>query len=254
LVASIGLDKNLHPDYGTVYHGKPMGIPYVVVAGNQARVPIRFVAHGHESDPGPYPIPPDAPVEGGADSTDDRHVLALDRDNWMLYELVGAYPEGGGWRADAGAIFDLNSNRLRPAGWTSANAAGLPILPGLVRYDEVVEQGAIRHALAFTCRRTRRAYVPPARHFASRNSDAHLPPMGMRVRLKADVDISSYPPCARVILTALKEYGMMLAQNGQDWFMNGAPDPRWNDRELSTLKRIKGRDFEVIRMGPLTTR
>jgi hypothetical protein len=177
----------------------------------------------------------------------------LDRDNWRLYELIGAYPEKGRWRADSGAIFDCNSNRLRRAGWTSANAAGLPILPGLVRYDEVVEQGAIRHALAFTCRRTRRAYVHPARHYASRNRDANLPPMGMRVRLKADFDISAYPACARVVLTALKEYGMFLAQNGSDWFMNGAPDPRWNDRELSTLKRVKGRDLEVVRMGPVVT-
>jgi hypothetical protein len=253
-IASIGLDKNLHPDFGTVYHGSPIGIPYVVVPGNQSLVPIRFVTNGDESDSGPYPVPADAPVEGGADSTDDRHVVVLDRDNWKLYELVGAYPEMGGWRADAGAIFDLNSNQLRPAGWTSANAAGLPILPGLVRYDEVVEQQAIRHAVAFTCLRTRRAYVHPARHFASRSNDTNLPPMGMRVRLKADYDISSFPACAQVILTALKQYGMMLAQHGSDWFMNGAPDPRWNMAELSTLKRVKGRDLEVVRMGPLTTR
>jgi hypothetical protein len=250
LIASIGLDKNLHPDYGTVYRGRPVGIPYLVVSGDQEPVPIRFVAHGEESDPGPYPIPLDAPIE--ADS--DRHVLVVDRDNWKLYEMIGAYPEASGWRADAGAIFDLNSNRLRPAGWTSANAAGLPILPGLVRYDEVVEQGAIRHALAFTCRRSRRAYVHPARHFASRDRSAGLPPMGMRVRLKADFDISGFPPCARVILTALKEYGMFLAQNGSDWYMNGAPDPRWNDRELSTLKRVKGRDLEVVRMRTVVTR
>jgi hypothetical protein len=254
LIASIGLDKNLHPDYGTVYQGKPVGIPYVVVPGDQPRVPIRFVADGDESDPGPYPVPPGAPVEDGPDSTGDRHVVVLDRDNWRLYELVAAYPEAGGWRADAGAIFDLDSNQFRPAGWTSANAAGLAILPGLVRYDEVVEVGAIRHAVAFTCLRTRRAYVHPARHFASRNSDPNLPPMGMRVRLKADYDISSFPACARVILTALKEYGMLLAQNGSDWYMNGAPDPRWNTRELSTLKRVKGRDLEVVRMGPVVTR
>jgi hypothetical protein len=254
LISSIGLDRRLHPDFGTVYEGKPLGIPYTVVPRNQPRVPIRFVRDGDESDPGPYPVPPEAPVEGGQDATGDRHVLVLDRDNWRLYELIGAFREGQGWRADSGAIFDLSSNRLRRAGWTSANAAGLPILPGLVRYDEVVEQGVISHALAFTCLRTRRGYVHPARHFASRNSSLNLPPMGMRVRLKASFDISPFPACARVILTALQQYGMLLAQNGGNWYMNGAPDPRWNDRELSTMKRVKGRDFEVVRMGPVVSR
>ena len=230
-----------------------MGIPYVVVPGNQTRVPIRFVAYGDESEPGPYPVPPDAPVEGGPKSKGDRHVLVLDRDNWKLYEMIGAYPDGKGWKADSGAVFDLNSNALRRAGWTSANAAGLPILPGLVRYDEVVEQKAIRHALAFTCLHTRQAYVHPARHFASRSRDPKLPPMGMRVRLKAGFDISSFPASAQVILTALKKYGMLLAQNGEDWFMNGAPDPRWNDNELSTLKKVKGHDLEVVKMDGLVT-
>src|SRR5262249_8611722 len=162
LIAGIGLDRNLHPDFGTVWQGAPSGIPYVVVPGDQPRVPVRFTAYGDESDPGPYPVPPDAPVEGGRESRGDRHVLVLDRDNWMLYEMIGAYPDGKGWKADSGAIFDLKVNKFRPAGWTSANAAGLPILPGLVRYDEVIEQKAIRHALAFTCLRTRRAYVHPA--------------------------------------------------------------------------------------------
>jgi hypothetical protein len=251
-ISSIGLDKSLHPDFGTVWDGAQVGIPYVVVSGEQSRVPIRFTSDGDESDPGPYPVPPDAPVEGGRDGTGDRHVLVLDRDNWKLYEMFSAFPDGKGWKADSGAVFDLNSNALRPAGWTSANAAGLPILPGLVRYDEVVEQKAIRHALAFTCRRTRRAYVAPARHFASKSRDPKLPPMGMRVRLKADFDISGFPACARVILAALKTYGMFLAQNGQDWFMNGAPDPRWNDKELSTLKKVKGSDLEVVKMGAVT--
>jgi hypothetical protein len=254
LIASIGVDKPLHPDFGTVYDGAPMGIPYVVVPGDQRRVPVRFIEPEEESDPGPYPIPPDAPIEGGPNSKDDRHVLVLDRDNWMLYEMFAAYPEKDGWRANSGAVFDLNSNKLRPAGWTSANAAGLPILPGLVRYDEVMEKKEIRHALAFTCKRTRRAYVFPARHFASKNTDPHLPPMGMRVRLKRDVDISRFPAPAQVILTALKQYGMFLAQNGGDWYMNGAPDPRWNDAELSALKKIKGRDFEVVKMGEVVTR
>jgi hypothetical protein len=250
LIASIGLEKALHPEFGTKYNGEILGFTYVVVPGSQTKVPIRFVRDGDESDTGPYPIPLDVPVEGSS----DRHVIAVDRDRWMLYEIIGAHSDSPGWKADSGAIFDLNSNNLRPAGWTSANAAGLPILPGLVRYDEVVEQKAIRHALAFTCLHTRHAYVSPARHFASHSNDPKLPPMGMRVRLKADVDISSFPASARVILTALKQYGMMVAQNGSDWFMNGAHHPKWNDKELNTLKRIKGRDFEVVRMNDVVTR
>src|SRR5690606_1008396 len=167
-----------------------------------------------ESDPGPYPVPPDAPVEGGSGADGDRHVLVIDRDNWVLYELFAARPVDGGarWEAGSGAIFDLDSNALRPAGWTSADAAGLPIFPGLVRYDEVVERGEIRHALRFTCPTTRRAYVPPATHWASSSSDPDLPPMGMRVRLRADFDISAFPAEVRVILTALKTYGMFLAR------------------------------------------
>jgi hypothetical protein len=255
LIASIGRDKPLHPDFGTVFQGAPIGIPYVVVPGSQPKVPVGF-RYADESDPGPYPIPADAPIEGGPDSGGDRHVLMIDRDNWMLYELFAAYPDPqtGGWRATSGAIFDLSSNRLRPAGWTSADAAGLPVFAGLVRYDEVHEQGEIRHALRFTCRRTRRGYVPPARHFASRNSDPNLPPMGMRVRLKADYDIASFPPSVQVLLRAMQRYGMFLADNGGDWFVTGASDPRWNDGELRALKRVRGRDFEVVRLGEVTTR
>jgi hypothetical protein len=248
-IAGIGLNKPLHPDFGTTYHGELLGFPYVVVPGTQPKVPVRFVPDGEESDPGPYPVPLDAPVEAGS----DRHVIVVERDNWKLYEMIGARREGEGWRANSGAIFDLNSNKFRPAGWTSANAAGLPILAGLVRYDEVVEQEGIQHALAFTCMRTRRAYVHPARHFASKSKDPSLPPMGMRVRLKADVDISGFPPLIQVILTALKKYGMMLAQNGGDWYMNGAHHPRWNDKEINTLKRIKGQQFEVVRMKEIVT-
>lgn len=247
LIASIGLDKPFHPDWGTRY-----GIPYVVVPGTQPKVPVRF-EYADESDPGPYPVPPNPPIEGGPDAKGDRHILMIDRDNWKLYELFAAYPEDGGkrWKAGSGAIFDLNSNKLRPAGWTSADAAGLPIFPGLVRYDEVYELKAIRHALRFTCRRTRRAYVPPATHFASRSSDPNLPPMGMRVRLKANYDISKFSPAMQVILTALKKYGLILADNGGDWFVTGAPHPQWNDEELNTLKRVKGRDFEVVKMEGL---
>ena len=253
IIAAIGADAPLHPDFGTVWEGAPSGIPYVVVGAGQAGVPIEFTAFGDESDPGPYPVPLDAPIEGGPAGTGDRHVLVLDRDAWVLYELFDAHPVGGGerWRAAAGAVFDLRSNALRPAGWTSADAAGLPILPGLVRYDEVVERGEIRHALRFTAAPTRRGYVHPARHFASDRTDPDLPPMGMRVRLKAGYDTSGFPPEARVILEALKRYGMFLADNGGDWFLSGAPDPRWNDAALATLKSVRGRDFEVVEMGPV---
>ena len=255
LVASIGLDKRLHPDFGTVWQGAPSGIPYVVVDSRQPHVPVQF-QYPDESDPGPYPIPPDAPIEGGPTAKGDRHVLVIERDTWRLYETFSSYPQDGGkvWKAGSGAVFDLNSNKLRPANWTSADAAGLPIFPGLVRYDEVMEQKEIRHALRFTITRSRHAYCAPATHFASRHTDANLPPMGMRVRLKASVDVSKFPPLAQVILTALKRYGMLVADNGGDWFLSGAPDPRWNDEQIATLKRIRGRDFEVVKMGPLVTR
>jgi hypothetical protein len=251
-VTSIGLDKGLHPCFGTVWEGAPNGIPYVVVSGDQAKAPVEF-EYPDESDKAPYPIPPDAPIEGGRDAAkdSDRHILVLDYHNKKLYELFHAFPAGRGWKAGSGAIFDLTSNKLRPAGWTSADAAGLPILPGLVRYDEVVEQGEIRHALRFTCRRTQRAYIAPATHWASSSRDAKLPPMGLRVRLRADYDVSAFPKNVQVILTALKKYGMFVADNGGDWFITGAPDMRWNDDELNLLKRVKGRDLEAVDTGPL---
>lgn len=250
---SIGWETPLRADFGSNWKGAPFGIPYVVVSGDTPAVPVTF-RFADESDPGPYPIPRNAPIEGGASADGDRHLLVLDRDHWRLYELFRAFPEGDGYRAGSGAVFDLNSNRQRPAGWTSADAAGLPIFPGLVRYDEVAELREIRHALRFTARRTRRAYVPPARHFASRSDDPSLPPMGMRVRLRRDFDLSGFPPQARVILTALQRYGMLLADNGGDWFISGTPDPRWNDAELKSLKRVCGKDLEVIQLGPLVTR
>jgi hypothetical protein len=254
LIAGMGLGTGLHPDFGTTWNGAPNGIPYVVVSNAQPKVAITFTAYGSESDPGPYPVPPDAPIEGGPNATGDRHVIVIDRDNWKLYEMYSAYPASGtGWRADCGAVFDLNSNSLRPAGWTSADAAGLPIFPGLVRYDEVFELKEITHALRFTAQRTRRAYVYPARHFASNNTDPNLPPMGMRVRLKASFDISRFSPNIQVVLRALKKYGMILADNGSNWYVSGAPDPRWNDSELSTLGSIKGSDFEVVQMGAIQT-
>ncbi len=254
LIASIGLTKGLHPDFGANYNGGPFGIPYIVVGGSTPLVSVTF-GYADESDPGPYPIPADAPIEGGASAGGDRHVLVIDRDHWKLYELFAAYPVAGSssWTAGSGAIFDLGSDALRPAGWTSADAAGLPIFPGLVRYDEVVEQGAILHALRFTVNRSRHGYVYPARHYASSDTSADVPPMGMRVRLKVAYDISGYPPSARVILQALKTYGMIVADNGSDWFISGAPDPRWNDSDLNTLKQVQGSNFEVVRMGTVVT-
>ena len=253
LIASCGATRSLHPDFGTEYDGVPWGIPYVTVRGDQPRVPVSFY-YADESDPGPYPVPPNAPIEGGVGSSGDRHVIVLDVDNWKLYELFDARPVNGGasWSAGSGAIFDLSSNALRPAGWTSADAAGLPIFAGLARYDEVAS-GALRHALRFTCPTTRRAYVPPARHYASSQTSPNLPPMGMRVRLKASVDISTFPSDVQVILTALKKYGMILADNGGGFFVSGAPDPRWNDANIDTMKRIKGSDFEVVLMTGMVT-
>lgn len=252
IIDRIGRTARFHPDFGANWNGGPFGIPYIVVAGATPGVPVSF-QYADESDPGPYPVPAGAPIEGGAASQGDRHILVIDRDNWKLYELFAAYPSGVGYTAGSGAVFDLSSNALRPAGWTSADAAGLPIFPGLVRYDEVAEQGIIRHALRFTASRTRRAYVHPARHFASSYTDADLPPMGMRVRLKAGFDLSGFPPSCRVILQALKTYGMILADNGGSWYVSGAPDPRWDDEELNALKTLTGNDFEVVRMGAVTT-
>ncbi len=254
LLRSIGWDKPLHPDFGTRYRGAPNGIPYVVVSGEQGKVPLTF-KYADESDPGPYPIPPDAPIEGGARSTGDRHILVLDRDNSTLYEVFDAHPDGsGGWRTGGGAVFNLKSNQLRPAGWTSADAAGLPILPGLVRYDEAVTHKKIAHALRFTVAKTRRAYVSPATHFASPHTDENLPPMGMRVRLKAEFDVAPFPPEVQVILRAIQTYGMLVADNGGDWFLSGAPNPCWSDRNLRSLRRVTGKDLEVVKMGPLTTK
>lgn len=254
LIASCGASSPLHPDFGTVYAGAPNGIPYVVVHGTQRTVPVSF-QYSDESDPGPYPIPPYAPIEGGASSSGDRHVLVVDADHWRLYELFAAYPAAAGasWTAGSGAIFGLGSDSLRPAGWTSADAAGLPILPGLVRYDEVAIHHLIAHALRFTCPTTRKAYVYPARHYASSNTSANQPPMGMRVRLKAGVDISGYSANVRVILLALQHYGMFVADNGSAFFLSGAPDPRWSDDDLHAMTQLHGSDFEVVKMGAVVT-
>ena len=249
-----GAGRRVHADFGTVWDGAPNGIPYVLVGGAQPRVPVSF-DYADESDPGPYPIPANAPIEGGPNGTGDRHVIVIDTTNRRLYETFDSHPVNGGasWTAGSGATWDLTSNALRPAGWTSADAAGLPIFPGLVRYDEAVLKGVINHALRFTCPTSRKAYLSPARHWASSQTGAAYPPMGMRVRLKANVDISTYPAEVRVILTALKKYGMFMADNGSGMFISGSPDARWSDDNLATLGRLTNADFEVVQMGTIVT-
>jgi len=246
VVAAIGVDDNVHADFGSgLWEGGPIGIPITVVRGTQARARVAF-EYADESDQGPYPIPANVAIEGGRGSDGDRHALIVDRDRCKLYELFALYPAGGGgWRAGSGAIFDLRSNKLRPAGWTSADAAGLPILPGLARYEEVA-RGRIDHALRFTVNDTRRAYVWPARHFASDATDPALPPMGLRLRLKQSYPIAGFPRQARIVLQALKEYGMILADNGSDWYLSGAPHPKWSNDQLHTLHRVPGSAFEVV--------
>jgi hypothetical protein len=235
LVASIGLDASLHPDFG-----RGIGIPFQVVGRATHRSRVSFDDAG-ESDRVPYPIPSHVRVEGGG----DRHALLVDRDACRLYELYALQRRASGWHAGSGAVWSLRSNHLRPAGWTSADAAGLPIFPGLARYDEV-RRGVIDHALRFTAPHTRRSYVYPARHDASDSDDPALPPMGLRVRLRASFDVSGFPPQARVVLTALKRYGMILADNGSPWFVTGAPSSGWDDDDLHTLGRVTGADFEVV--------
>jgi len=246
IVASIGVDDNVHADFGSgLWEGGPIGIPITVVPGAQAKSRVAF-EYADESDKGPYPIPADVAIEGGRGSDGDRHALIVDRDRCKLYELFALYPaSGGGWRAGSGAIFDLRSNGLRPAGWTSADAAGLPILPGLARYEDVA-RGRIDHALRFTVQDTRRAYIWPARHFASDKTDPNLPPMGLRFRLKKSYPIAGFPRQARIVLQALKEYGMILADNGSNWYISGAPHPKWSNNQLHTLHRVPGSAFEVV--------
>lgn len=253
-INSLGANGNLHPDFGTVWNGAPNGQPYIVVSGNQARVPVTF-DYVAESDPGPYPIPANAPIQGGPNGTGDRHVIVIDKDHQLLYEMYLAYPNSdGSWRATSGAVFDLNSNSLRPIGWTSADAAGLPIFPGLARYEEVVEKKEITHALRFTGNvgAIRNAYVYPARHTDGTSNNSSLPPMGARFRLKANFDISTYPASAQVILRALKKYGMILADTGVSWMISGVPNSKWKDQELLTLEKIPGSAFEVVKTGAIS--
>ena len=245
-VESIGPSLHLHADFGT---NPGYGIPYVVVKRHQAKVPIHFSEYGGESDPGPYPIPPSAPVEGAGEEG-DRHVLALQEGSCKLYELYAARRLGGGWEAGSGAIFNLRSNALRPEGWTSADAAGLPIFPLLARYPEV-HAGRIDHALRVTVPRTQAGYIHPATHLASSSSDPNLPPMGLRLRLKADFGLSGYRGQALVILRALKRYGLIVADNGSSWYITGAPDRRWSDEDLDQLKTVPGSAFEAVSSGPI---
>jgi hypothetical protein len=247
IIRSIGADVGLHPDFGSgKYQGGRIGIPFDVVTKKTPRSRVTF-DYADESDKGPYPIPRTVHVESGS----DRHALLVDRDGCKLYELYALTRTPRGWHAGSGAIWSLSSNRLRPAGWTSADAAGLPIFPGLARYDEVA-RGVIDHALRFTVERTRRAYISPARHYASSLTDSDLPPMGLRVRLKASFDVAGFPKQARVVLTALKRYGMLVADNGSSWYISGAPDPRWSNDDLHALGRVKGSDFEVVQTGRAT--
>jgi hypothetical protein len=246
-ISATGGRTMLHADFGG---GGAYGIPFKIVASTQARVPIHYTAYGDESDPGPFPIPSNAPIEGGAASTGDRHVLVLQQSTCHLFELYDAHWRGSYWDAASGANWNLGSNKLRPLGWTSADAAGLPILPGLARYGEV-KSGAIRHALRFTVAKTQRGYILPATHFASSSTDATLPPMGLRLRLNPNYDLSRFHGDALVILRALKQYGMIVADNGGSWFISGAADPRWNDDDLNQLKTVPGSAFQAVNTGPI---
>jgi hypothetical protein len=245
VVRSIGVAEHLHADFGSgLWDGGPIGIPITVVGRDTPRTQVAF-EYQDESDRGPYPIPANVSIEGGPASDGDRHAILVDRERCRLYELFALRHVDGRWTAGSGAIWDLHSNRLRPAGWTSADAAGLPILPGLARYGEVA-RGRIDHALRFTVERTRRAYVWPARHVASDLTDAALPAMGLRLRLKRGYPIASFPRQSRIVLRALKEYGMVVSDNGSSWYVSGAPHPHWSNDDLHTLHRVPGSAFEVV--------
>ncbi len=245
-IESIGANVHLHADFGTP---PSYGIPYTVVGPHQPKVPIHFTEYSEESNPGPYPIPPGAPVEGAGEEG-DRHVLVLQEGTCKLYELYAAQRKGSGWDAGSGAVFNLRSNALRPEGWTSADAAGLPIFPLLVRYPEV-RAGQIDHALRVTVPSTQRGYIHPATHFASSSSDPSLPPMGLRLRLKASFSLGQYHGEALVILRALKLYGLIVADNGSPWYITGAPSPRWNNEDLDQLESVPGSAFEAVSTGPI---
>lgn len=249
-LATIGIGGRLHPDFGTEWEGDPIGIPYRVVKG-VPKVPINFTLYGDESDPGPYPIPLDTEIEGGPSSDGDRHVSVVDESTCTLYELGRAYPKNGSWDAEVGAVWDLKTNSTRPQKWTSVDAAGLPILPGLVRYDEVVEKGVMSHAVRFTVSKTQRAYIAPASHYASNSTNENYPPMGLRLRMRAGYDCSGLSKEVQVLCATLKKYGMIVADNGSNWYITGAHDDRWNDEHLNDIKSIPGSAFEAVDTGPI---
>jgi hypothetical protein len=254
IINFIGAGIGLHPDFGSgLYNGNSIGIPYLVVGAQQPMLPIVFTAYGDESDPGPMPIPVTALIEGyPAPGSGDRHVLVLDNSNCWLYELYSSYPNAASWNAGSAAVWDLTADEQRPYTWTSADAAGLPIFPGLARYDEVAA-GQINHALRFTLQSSRAAFVPPASHWAANSSNALAAPMGMRLRLKASFDISSFSAANQVILAALKKYGMIMADNGSSMYISGAPDDRWDNSDLHNLGSVTAADFEVVEMNPIYT-
>jgi hypothetical protein len=255
IINFIGGSVPLHPDFGSgLYDGQTIGIPYDIVPGTAAGVTIHFTAYGSESDPGPMPIPPNAPIEGAPNpGNDDRHVLVLDQGSCWLYELYSSYRnKDGSWNAASAAVWDMLSDEQRPYTWTSADAAGLPVFAGLVRYDEVAA-GQILHALRFTLQNSEEAFTPPASHWAPTSSNVYAAPMGMRIRLKASVDISGFSAVNKVILTALKNYGMIMADNGSSMFLTGDPDSRWNNNDLGNLKSLTASDFEVVLISPLYT-
>jgi len=250
----IGTTTPLHPDFGAgLYANQTIGIPYVVVSGSPF-VTITYTAYGDESDPGPMPVPKNAPIEGYPNpGNGDRHVLVLDRDNCWLYELYSSYPQkNGSWNVASGAVWDLLDDEQRPYTWTSADAAGLPIFPGLIRYDEVAS-GAIHHAVRFTVQSSQAAFTPPASHWASNSTSTNAAVMGMRLRLKSSFDISGFPPQSKVILAALQKYGMIMADNGSSIYISGDPDNRWNNNDLGSLKSVPASAFEVIQINPLYT-
>ncbi len=254
IINFIGDSTPLHPDFGSgLYAGQSIGIPYIVVSGSPF-VPIDYTAYGSESDPGPMPVPKNAPIEGDPNPGDgDRHVLVLDRDNCWLYELYSSYPQkNGSWDAGSGAVWDLLNDEQRPYTWTSADAAGLSVFAGLARYDEVAS-GQIQHALRFTLQSSETAFTPPASHWAGNSTNPYAAPMGMRMRLQASYDISSFPKQAQVVLAALKKYGMIMADNGSSMYITGDPDNRWNNNDLGTLKQVPASAFEVVLISPLYT-
>jgi hypothetical protein len=249
LIASIGLSAGVHADFGSgLYNGSRIGIPFVVVRGRSTPKSRVTFEYADESDKGPYPIPKNVPVEGAPAHANegDRHVLIVDRDSCKLYELSGMQHTGTHWSGWSGAIWSLRSNALRPSTWTSADAAGLPILPGLARWEGDASTGRINHALRFTVERTRKAFIYPARHYASSSTDPALPPMGLRVRLKASVNIAGLPLQARIVAQAMKTYGLILADNGSNWYVSGAPSPHWSNDQLHALGALTGADFEVV--------